>query len=174
MPWVAMDDQYPERAEVAQIGAHAAWLNVCAWAYCNRQLTDGFVPAGVAGRLADVPKVAAQIAALVAVGWWMPVEGGYEIVGYLRYQKSAAEIRAKRENDRRRQAKSRAGSRSASHRDTEPTSAGRPEAPTPNPPTHDLQPLATSTKAPCDTTPIVGPGAVASFADAARRNRSAS
>lgn len=96
MVWLRLEDTFPEHPKVLAAGAIAAWLNVCAIAYCNRQLTDGFVPtAAVAqmGRIRDA-------ATLVRVGLWQQVPGGYEIHDYLRYQPSRAEVEDRRQRDR--------------------------------------------------------------------------
>ena len=57
-----LDDGFPEHPKVQQVGGDAAWLHVCALAYCNRNLTDGFIAAQVVGRRA------AQFALLLLAG----------------------------------------------------------------------------------------------------------
>src|ERR1035437_8742986 len=44
MTWVRIDDGFPEHPKIARVGAFGAWLQLQALAYCNRNLTDGFVP----------------------------------------------------------------------------------------------------------------------------------
>jgi hypothetical protein len=88
MTWVRLDDGYPDHPKVDRVGPLAAWLNVCAWAYCARNLTDGFVPIERVPRLANVGSTAKLAAALVEVNLWEPVEGGYMVHDYLAYNPS--------------------------------------------------------------------------------------
>src|SRR5262249_9944082 len=96
------------------------WLQVQALCYCNRNLTDGFVPAPIArgflaklssweddeGRLwkpsllSGMQSIDADevdwIALVVKAGIWLVVPGGYRIHDYERYQRSKAEVLAAR------------------------------------------------------------------------------
>lgn len=51
MPWIKVDDHYNEHRKFADAGplGHALWL--AGMAYCNRNLTDGHIPWGVARNL---------------------------------------------------------------------------------------------------------------------------
>jgi hypothetical protein len=51
MPWVRIDDEYAEHPKLASVGplGHALWL--AGLAYCNRNMTDGFIPWGTARSL---------------------------------------------------------------------------------------------------------------------------
>lgn len=51
MPWVRLDDHFDENPKIAQIGPFGIALWVTALAYCNRNLTDGFIPWSVARKL---------------------------------------------------------------------------------------------------------------------------
>jgi hypothetical protein len=56
MPWVKLDDQFPDHRKLAELGDYApacGWLYVCGLAYCNRQLTDGRIPKAHVHRLAS-------------------------------------------------------------------------------------------------------------------------
>ena len=86
MAWVKLDDRFPDHPKVAAAGPLAGWLYVCALAYANRMGTEGFVPAGMVGRLADIDGAAEHASRLVAVGLWEPAEGGYRIHDYHDYQ----------------------------------------------------------------------------------------
>lgn len=70
MPWVRLDDGYPEHPKVDRVGPLAAWLNVCAWAYSARNLTDGFVPAERVARLAQVHNPKQLATALMGAELW--------------------------------------------------------------------------------------------------------
>jgi len=102
MPWVRLDDGYPEHPKVDQVGPLAAWLNVCAWAYCARNLTDGFVPADRVNRLANVKQPAQLAQKLVAARLWECVEGGYQVHDYLAYNPSRDQVLRSRERDAER------------------------------------------------------------------------
>ena len=107
MAWVKLDDHFPEHPKVAALDEFTplcGWLYVCGLAWCNRHLTDGFIPAGIVGRLAsfdrlafhvdghlspsDVVTTESVIAELVMAGLWEEAEGGYQVHDYLDYQPS--------------------------------------------------------------------------------------
>ena len=116
MPWVRLDEEFPDHPKVVTAGPLAGWLHVCALAYCNRHLTDGFVPRAQVGRLvnwtgildveardassdvSDVPDVDPYVLAnrLVGLGIWEQRQGGFAIHDFLDYQPSRAEIEAQR------------------------------------------------------------------------------
>lgn len=118
MPWVRLDEQFPDHPKVVTAGPLCGWLHVCALAYCNRLLTDGFIPAAQVTRLADFsdvwgPDGAADFGIdpfdlakkLCDVGMWKPVKGGYLIHDYHDYQPSRHD-----EHEKRRQ-KAEAGAK---------------------------------------------------------------
>ncbi len=92
MAWVRLDDGYPEHPKVDRVGYAAAWLNVCAWAYCARNLTDGFVPDERVDRLAAVPKPRQLVAKLVEANLWESVEGGFKVHDFLEYNPSREQV----------------------------------------------------------------------------------
>lgn len=108
MPWVRLDDGYPEHPKVDQVGPLAAWMNVCAWAYCARNLTDGFVPGAQVPRLANVKQPAQLAQKLVAARLWECVEGGFQVHDYLAYNPSRAQVLKERDKaaERARNARS--------------------------------------------------------------------
>jgi hypothetical protein len=112
--WVRLDEEFPDHPKVAAAGPLASWLHVCALAYCNRYLTDGFVPVGQVPKLADLSSVKARPAALaetlVEVGMWEREPGGFRIHDYHDYQPSKAEVEAER------RAKSAGGKKGAARR----------------------------------------------------------
>jgi hypothetical protein len=134
--WVRLDDEFSEHPKVAALGdlaPLAGWLHVCALCYCNRHLTDGFLPAGKLYTLASFrhlgvetggPKDTAGhehgiqieelVAALLGVGMWDEASGGYQIHDYLDYQPSKAEYEELTE--KRRQAGRAGGKASAQAR----------------------------------------------------------
>ncbi len=96
MAWIRLDDQFPDHPKVVEAGPLASWLYVCGIGYCNRLLTDGFIPSGQVRKLADLDGAGELAARLVAVGLWDEAEGGYRIHDYLEYQPSAEEVKADR------------------------------------------------------------------------------
>ena len=108
MSWVKLDDQFPDHPKIMQAGPLAGWLYVCGLAYCNRLLTDGFIPAGAVNRLADVPNAPKLAAALVTAGLWDAAAGGYQVHDYLEYQPS------REQSERTKEARMEAGRRGGS------------------------------------------------------------
>lgn len=100
MAWVKLDDDFFSNPKVLRAGRDARDLYLAALCFCNRGLTDGFVPAEALRRLgvdADVDDVMAAVTALCTVGLWRPEATGYRIHQYLDYQPSAEAVTAKRE-----------------------------------------------------------------------------
>jgi len=97
MPWVRMDDGYPEHPKTIAAGHAAAWLNTRAWCWANRNLTDGFIPSEAVPHLV-APMVAsgefvnadpeAIVRRLLDKKLWERVGGGYMIHDYLEYNNS--------------------------------------------------------------------------------------
>jgi hypothetical protein len=126
MPWVKIDDKFPETPKVIEAGPFGMALQVAGLCYCNRNLTDGFIPYDAAHRLLswDFPgkkdeygqrvytcgwccgMVAEDIDSefviglLLRSGMWEQVDGGYTIHDYLDYQPSKEEVLAERERKR--------------------------------------------------------------------------
>ncbi len=93
--WVKLDDQVTEHPKLESVGPVAAWVYVCSITYCNRNLTDGFIPRATAQRLAasaDAEQVASLILRLVDVGLWDQNGSGFYVHDYLEYQRSKADI----------------------------------------------------------------------------------
>lgn len=127
MTWVRIDEGFPEHPKVIAAGPLASWLHVCAIAYCNRQLTDGFISAAVLPRLSDGRRTRSHAAILVDVGLWEVVDGGWLIHDFLTYQPSKAKVEAERSAARERMAHAR--SRSP---DVRPNNSRTPEDVRPN------------------------------------------
>lgn len=105
--WIRIDDTMPDNPKIVAAGGCAAWLYTCSIAYSSRNLTDGFIPTGIASRLTDFDNTAELAARLVTVGLWKTVEGGWQIHDYAEHQRTAAEIEVQRSEARDRQARSR-------------------------------------------------------------------
>ena len=102
MSWVKLDDSFPEHPKVIAVGGDAAWLHVCALAYCNRNETDGKISTAMLGRLSDRRNPRRLATDLVQVGLWIATEFGWEIHDYLHYQPSKEQKDAEREAARQR------------------------------------------------------------------------
>lgn len=118
MPWVKLDDHIDEHPKIARVGPIGFALQVAALAYCNRTLTDGFVPYGVAERLLSFHVVENDgkrwtmartsghvgddidsewvIALLLEAGMWDDAPGGYQIHDYEKYQPLKEAVEAER------------------------------------------------------------------------------
>lgn len=103
MPWIRLDDQFPDHPKTVAAGPAAAWLFVCGIGYCNRLLTDGVIPTGQVRKLADVDNAMELAGKLVEVGLWEAVEGGYRVHDFLEYQPSAEQVKAERAGNAQRQ-----------------------------------------------------------------------
>ena len=93
MAWVRIDDQVPHHPKFLEAGAAASWLWVCGIAYCQRQLTDGFIPKAAVLTL-GVPNPRALAERLVSVKLWDRREGGYQVHDYLDHNMSREEALA--------------------------------------------------------------------------------
>jgi hypothetical protein len=95
--WVRLADDFADHPKIVAAGALAAWQFVCGLAYCNKHLTDGFIPRGAVRRLADVEDPFRLAATLVDVGLWESVDGGWMVHDYLNYQPSRQTVVTERE-----------------------------------------------------------------------------
>ncbi|HEX5496890.1 MAG TPA: hypothetical protein VFX70_20200 [Mycobacteriales bacterium] len=131
--YIRVSDHLPEHPKISAAGGEAGWLFVAGLCYCSRNLTDGFIPAAVVGRLTDLRRPTVLAGRLVETGLWHerghtcptcpPVAGGYLVHDYLAFQRSAAQvadIKAKRAAAGRAggRAKAQAGHRAATPSDT--------------------------------------------------------
>lgn len=93
MTWVKMDDRYPDHPSVAGLtdGAFRLWCTGIA--YCSQHLTDGFIPEAVINRW-GVKHADRAAAELIGAGRWRSNADGYEVVNYLAYQRSRAQVEA--------------------------------------------------------------------------------
>ena len=105
MAWVRLDDGFYQHPKIVQAGAVAAAVQVAALCYCNRNLTDGFVPSAAVPLLVNLDGTGATwpdvIGALVGVGLWVEARhGGYLIHDYEKYQWTRFRIDAAQEKKR--------------------------------------------------------------------------
>lgn len=145
MPWVRLDEHFADHPKIVRAGPLAMALHVAALCYCNRFLTDGFVPASKVRTLLDLTEGQKNGAldALVNVELWDAAPGGYVIHDYLDYQPSKQRVKQERDNKKaagqaggqarakasaqaKRQAESKPGSVSGSGSKTE--TSGKPSS----------------------------------------------
>lgn len=134
MAWVRIDDQFDEHPKFARVGPLGMALWVTGLAYCNRNLTDGFIPWSVARNLVNWEYLGPEeedgrqrvytvsvtsgmhgedvscktiIPLLVEAGLWDEVDGGYQVHDYDQYQPSKEKVMAERAANAERQQKYR-------------------------------------------------------------------
>lgn len=114
MPWVRLDEQFARHPKVATAGPLGMALQVAGLCYCNEYLTDGFVPRHVVPGLLNLEGLSMRVWSngifgggedaawelvledVVVAGLWHPVDGGYRIHDYHKYQPSKADVLAER------------------------------------------------------------------------------
>lgn len=105
--WVRLDDNFFSHPKAVSAGRDARDLFLAGMCFCNRGLTDGFIPGEALRRLAadaEVDNAPALAAKLVEVGLWEATDGGYRIHQYLDYQPSKERVEAERAANAQRQA----------------------------------------------------------------------
>lgn len=137
MVWARIDDEILDNPKIIQVGAMGFALHVAAITWCNRNLTDGFVPSIKAKALLDMDGLVEQTSSgefsdgyspvtwrhvaerLVNAGLWTWDEerGGYWLHDFLKYNPSRADVLAKRDKE---------ASKKRSARRSEPSPPDRP------------------------------------------------
>lgn len=96
MVWIRIDDQIAHHPKFIAAGPVASWLWVCGNGYCNKYLTDGFIPTTAVRTLGGVTNAPKWADRLADVGLWDRVDGGYRVHDFHDFNPSAADIKAKR------------------------------------------------------------------------------
>jgi hypothetical protein len=110
MPWFKVDDGFASSRQILSIPPRhrtkAAGLWVLAGAWSAKELTDGYVPEYVLRDLCATPATAAH---LVAAGLWEKTEGGWNFVGWSKFQFTKSRVMEHRQNEveRKRRARER-------------------------------------------------------------------
>lgn len=105
MSWFVVDDHFLDHPKVVDLRPDTALACIGLWTlvgtWCMRQLTDGFVPAGLLSRLGGNPE---HVAELIRVKLWSSAHqkgsDGFQFVDWSSWQKSAKDILSKRESER--------------------------------------------------------------------------
>lgn len=120
MVWIRIDDQIAHHPKFIAAGPVASWLWVCGNGYCNKYLTDGFIPTSALPTLGGVTNADKWAERLVEVGLWIPAPSGFQVHDFHDYNPTAAEVRAKRKK------RSKAGKAGAAARwQTDATTDGK-------------------------------------------------
>jgi hypothetical protein len=108
MAWVRLDDQIFMNAKIIDLSKDAKLLYLSGLTLAAAQLTDGYLSTmsvRMAAAAVDVERAAA--AELIAAGLWTEGVGGIQIHDYLKYNKTAEQVKAEREANAERQARYR-------------------------------------------------------------------
>jgi hypothetical protein len=141
MVWVKLDDGFPEHPKMATAGPLGLAMQVSALCYCNRNLTDGFIPHAMAKKLLDLDDIRGVawkgvVKRLVDVGAWREVTGGWQIHDYAEYQPTRAQVEDERKAARDRMQAVRANkSRTSTERSPELRRSSPYPVPVPDVPT---------------------------------------
>src|SRR4051812_35145223 len=107
MTWTKLSDDFPDRLKISALSNGAWRLHVTGLIFCNRLLTDGFIPESQVRRL--VPRFQARdLEALIAAGVWAATPGGYLVVDSIDDQETSQHVLARRDSERRKKANQRA------------------------------------------------------------------
>jgi hypothetical protein len=98
LPWVRLDTQFPANPKILYLiedkKFRAAFVWTASLAYSGAHGTDGFIPAAA---LPFLHATKGDAAALVEVGLWVEVPGGWEINSWDEYQPSNAESQERKQ-----------------------------------------------------------------------------
>jgi hypothetical protein len=122
MPWIRIDDHFDEHPKLAAVSPVGWGVWLAGLAYCNRNLTDGFIPYSVAegiggswrvripvddhtevwtidrgsGMHGETMDTQWVIDLLIGVGLWEEVSDGYQVHDYGDFQPTKAQVLAAR------------------------------------------------------------------------------
>jgi len=103
MAWFKVDDGFANSKPVLRIPrryrAQAVGLWTLAGTWCAKEETDGFVPDYVLEECCGTTAIAKQ---LVTCGLWEEVEGGYQFVGWAKYNPTKEQLTARRSEEAER------------------------------------------------------------------------
>jgi len=109
MPWVRLDDSFPDHPKVSLLTPAAGWLHVCALCYCNRHLTDGAIPKTIVNRLtsSSAPATAKAVELLVHAKLWIDAGDDWQIHDFNDFQPTREKVLEERDKAAERQRKAR-------------------------------------------------------------------
>ncbi|WP_220183061.1 hypothetical protein [Sphaerisporangium album] len=181
MAWVRLSDDFYDHPKFDRVGSLGIALFTASLAWCNRNLSDGFIPRRTAARLLDfedaveavrnadrnavtngssnddlTPAIARiVIRRLVEARLWHEVEGGYRVHDYLDYQGSKEQIEAGRKSNAARQRAWRDRQKAEKRNGTRNGVTNGPVTGAPNPnPTEEVLLTSSSSASPRDGDPV--------------------
>lgn len=99
--FVKLDAEYASDPKLLEAGPLAELLYVRSLCFCKRTLVDGFIRERQLAVIAvGIPSPSKHAAALVEVGAWERVDGGWQVAAWLKRNKSARQIAEEREAKR--------------------------------------------------------------------------
>ena len=100
MSWIRLDDQIAHHPKTTRAGL-SSWLWVCCIGYCQKFLTDGFIPYDAVNAIAaGIHSPRTHINKLLKIRLLDRAKGGYKVHDYLEFNDSRKVVLAKREADR--------------------------------------------------------------------------
>lgn len=150
MAWVRIDDEFYHHPKVVKAGPLGIAMQVSALCYCNKYLTDGFIPISAIPSLLNLDGIRMRMWSnetfvggedaewklivddLVDAGIWEECIGGYKIHDYLDYQPSRSQVIAERDANIKRQNKWRRNN-AVTNAVTDENNGVSNTAPNPNP-----------------------------------------
>jgi hypothetical protein len=183
MVWVRIDDHFDEHPKFAKAGPLGMALWLAGLAYCNRTLTDGFIPWSVAraliawefldpaaakdgrrkryriamtcGVVGDDVTSEFVIELLLVAGLWVEVDGGYRVHDYDQYQHTRERIEEER---RLKQAAGQAGGKARAQAHARASAKADVQAPAQTPAQAPASPDVAPALAPAQAESKPGPG----------------
>lgn len=114
MAWFKVDDGFANSRPILAIPrryrTQAAGLWVLAGTWSAKELTDGFIPDYLLDELASTPAIAKW---LVSAGLWRIVPGGYQLIGWEKYQFTKEQVLARRKAEAEKKQRARDAARKA-------------------------------------------------------------
>lgn len=110
-PYTPLSATYYIDDDIIRAGEKAEVLYTRSLAFCASVMSDGYITDAQVIRIGvGLPGLTKRVESLVSTGLWERVEGGYQIRGWLKWNRSAAEMERVRSKDReRKQARSPVG-----------------------------------------------------------------
>jgi hypothetical protein len=103
MPWVKVDDHFPDNRKVSLLSDRAFRLYISALCWSSANLTEGAILARELPVVARVRGVKTAAKELEAAGLWEPTEAGWTIHDYLIYNPDRAKVLSERSANAARQ-----------------------------------------------------------------------
>lgn len=113
MAWFKVDTSFFRNKKIVNLSANAKLFYLAGLATCADQRTNGEISANLLPVLCPdfhgMKKIRSLCEELVAAGLWVVSEGGFQVHGYLEYQRSADSIDREKEAGKKRQQQFRNG-----------------------------------------------------------------